>query len=132
MAEKTDKSWEEILFGIAQFKKRELPILKSAPTDCYNCGACCEYYSIIDVDFGDANYAWLKENGYLKEVITHGADVMKQVDDRRCIALVGEIGKDAKCSIYEHRPDGCRDYKEGSYRCRNAIIEKLHRDKGCN
>lgn len=32
----------------------------------------------------------------------------------RCVALNGQVGKDASCSIYENRPSPCRKF-EASY-----------------
>lgn len=128
-----EKTWEELFGIIAETNRRSLPILKTAPTGCDDCGACCEYYSLIDVQLDDENYKWLSENGYLADVFHHGANQMKQVGEtRRCIALTGTVGVDARCSIYGRRPEGCQDYIVGAYRCQNAIIEKFYREKGCN
>ena len=37
---------------------------------------------------------------------------MRGTDDGppRCIALTGEVGRQASCSIYESRPGPCRDF----------------------
>ena len=43
--------------------------------------------------------------------------VMKGTDriqNTRCVALAGLVGKDANCSIYENRPSPCRKF-EASY-----------------
>lgn len=35
----------------------------------------------------------------------------------RCTALTGVIGKKVKCTIYERRPEICREYERGSFDC---------------
>lgn len=40
-----------------------------------------------------------------------GTDTLQ---DPRCTALSGTLGKDAHCSIYENRPSACRKF-EASY-----------------
>jgi len=72
--------------------------------DCNRCGACCSYLA----DWPQLTTArdrgpdgppahMVTEDGYMH---CHGD---------RCSALVGEVGGRTGCSIYERRPQVCRD-----------------------
>lgn len=115
--------FKEIFERIVISNRRKLPILKSAaPSDCRKCGACCAHYERVDIGFDDPNYSWLRDNDLIENAQSDAA--MKMKDDR-CIALTGTVGKDAQCSIYDHRPEGCREYIPGAARCRTVIMFDL-------
>jgi Fe-S-cluster containining protein len=42
----------------------------------------------------------------------------------RCTALVGEVGKQVGCNIYEQRSSTCREFEAGSEDCAKA--RKIH------
>lgn len=52
-----------------------------------------------------------------------GAVHLRLVDDGRCIALLGALGKRVRCSIYRLRPAGCRRVMPGDNRCRQYRAE---------
>lgn len=75
---------------------------------CRACGACCDFpepWSVVDLTMADTvripaamtTHSW-------------GNRVKMRREGNRCVALVGTIGLDARCSIYDIRPEVCRDY----------------------
>ena len=40
--------------------------------------------------------------------------------NNRCLALSGVVGESVLCTIYEHRPQACRQFKAGSPLCLEA------------
>lgn len=84
-----------------------------AANPCTSCGACCASFR---VDFARAELA--SEGGYVPDGLS--VDVtdtmcrMRGTDHTpsRCAALVGRVGQDARCAIYEWRPAPCREFGE--------------------
>ena len=80
---------------------------------CIACGACCAYYR--------ASFYWAEtdaaETGSVPVELTEKLNdfrcVMKGTNqpNPRCVALLGEIGKSVRCSIYDLRASICRDFK---------------------
>ena len=64
---------------------------------CNNCGECCQYV-MIRIDTEKTNIEWLKLHGIEVDV-----DMAKI--NLPCSAL-----KNNKCTIYESRPDICRNF----------------------
>lgn len=125
---------EEILFGdrtitqIARDNRRKLKILQNAPRSCARCGGCCSHYKTVEVSPREENVAWLQKNGYLQpELAANGTHQMILDKDRRCIGLEGKVGELVNCSIYEHRPDACRQYVPGDAQCRTVILTDIVR-----
>jgi Fe-S-cluster containining protein len=79
-----------------------------ATIECARCQACCCQLQVILMP-GDAPPA------HLVEVDEHGLDVMRRGDDGWCVALDRET---LRCTIYERRPQVCRDFATGSAECR--------------
>src|SRR5664279_90185 len=78
---------------------------------CLSCGACCAAFR---VDFHRLDLADGKRAGVpvaLTVPLTATLVRMRGTDAAppRCAALAGEIGIDARCTIYEQRPGPCRD-----------------------
>lgn len=97
------------------------------PDDCRTCGACCSHYYAVDVEPDDENFKWLEDNDYLTDGLF--GPQMKFASHKRCIALVGTVGEKAECSIYDHRPNICMKFKQGSNRCKDAILIEITRHK---
>ena len=79
---------------------------------CLACGACCAAFR---VDFHRADLAAASGAGVpptLAVPLTGNLYRMRGTDavPPRCIALKGEVGRAAGCSIYENRPGPCRDF----------------------
>jgi hypothetical protein len=88
------------------------------PVDCQGCGACCrEAYHSVTVSVRDP-VVWreptlIVRNGHRFEILREGA---------RCAALA--VTPDAKphyaCSIYDNRPQPCRDFAANGRHCLEA------------
>jgi uncharacterized protein len=78
---------------------------------CLTCGACCAYFR-VSFYWGETDDA--RPGGvpaHLTEKLNDVYAVMKDTNRVHpwCIALDGDIGKKVACSIYERRPQVCRD-----------------------
>lgn len=88
---------------------------------CLQCGACCEHYR---VEF--SVYELSGMGGSVPEALAHEVSGNRwrmngtAAHPVRCAALVGQCGQSSTCSIYEHRPQACRDFEMGSERCAQA------------
>ncbi len=78
---------------------------------CISCGACCATFR---VDF--AREELLSEGGTVPDSLAvdllPGLCRMRGTDHAspRCAALVGTVGQQASCGIYEWRPSPCREF----------------------
>ena len=90
-------------------------------TFCTTCGACCAAFR---VDF--AHEELLSEDGPVPDGLTvpvTGRVMRMRGTDHtppRCAALVGTIGTEARCGIYEWRSSPCRELEPGSDGCLRA------------
>ena len=83
----------------------------STDNPCLRCGACCASFR---VDF--AREELQSEGGTVPDGLSvdltdrlcrmRGSDHARP----RCAALVGQVGVDASCGIYEWRPSPCREF----------------------
>jgi uncharacterized protein len=78
------------------------------PIACEQCQACCCQLQVILMPH-DA------PPPHLVEIDEHGLDVMRRLDDGWCVALDRDT---LRCTIYEVRPQVCRDFATGSRECR--------------
>lgn len=82
-----------------------------ADNPCTHCGACCTGFR---VDFDRSEL--LSEGGQVPDGLAvdlpHGLCRMRGTDHSqpRCAALVGTVGQQVHCGIYEWRPSPCRDF----------------------
>jgi Fe-S-cluster containining protein len=80
---------------------------------CIGCGACCASFT---VDFSEQELE--SQGGRVPEGLTvpvrEGLCRMRGTDHAkpRCAALCGQVGRDARCGIYEWRPNPCREFGE--------------------
>jgi len=88
------------------------------PVDCHACGACCrEAYHSVTVSVRDPvvwrEPALIVRNGHRFEILREGA---------RCAALA--VAPDGptrySCTIYENRPQPCRDFAANGRHCLDA------------
>jgi Fe-S-cluster containining protein len=96
---------------------------KDAPIpDCRTCGLCCAILPAVQLTGDD-----LTSPEHFWEITIEG-QAGEQVVDRvlrrnsktgSCLALSGEVGKIAKCEIYDERPQPCRALEAGSDACRS-------------
>lgn len=101
--------------------------------DCVTCGACCtnpdenraegfRYY--VEVDRG---CSLLTRSDLRKRFVVEdpeGVPHLRLDPSQRCAALVGKLGQKVHCTIYAHRPRGCRLVEAGSPRCIQARRER--------
>ncbi|MEW6705149.1 MAG: YkgJ family cysteine cluster protein [Pseudomonadota bacterium] len=97
----------------------------SQDNPCTRCGACCASFR---VDFA---LEQLQEHGGsvpdgLAVVLTGSLARMRGTDHARprCAALVGRVGVEAACGIYEWRPSPCREF--------GALAPLGRGDEACN
>lgn len=86
--------------------------MTAVSTPCTVCGACCATYRVT--------FSRTELDETPGGVVP--ADLTERIDDRgvfmrgtagrspRCVALQGEVGVHACCSIYERRPSPCRAF----------------------
>lgn len=76
---------------------------------CAGCGRCC--YLVVELRAGDGVPAAL--------VAEHaGVPCMDQRSDGACVALDAVT---RLCTIYEQRPQTCRDFNRGETLCRRTL-----------
>lgn len=84
----------------------------SKPHPCLSCGACCAFFRV--------SFHWTEtateSHGVpiaLTKQISQYVNAMNGTDQAKpsCVALEGIIGKSTSCSIYENRPDCCRQFQ---------------------
>ncbi|MCS6899198.1 MAG: YkgJ family cysteine cluster protein [Myxococcales bacterium] len=101
--------------------------------DCTTCGACCTnpeenraegflYYVEVDRSCSLLYRPDLRKRYVVED--PEGIPHLRMDPAQRCSALVGKLGKRVRCSIYEHRPRGCRLVEAGSLRCLQARQER--------
>jgi hypothetical protein len=106
--------------------RRELPACArwEPPVDCAACGACCrEAYHSVTVSVRDP-VVWkqpelVERHGHRFEIRREGERCAALVD-RRNDAARGAGARVFTCSIYEDRPQACRDFAAGGRHCLDA------------
>lgn len=104
----------------------------AAKLDCVTCGACC-----LNPDENRAEgYLWylevrdtklLEKPELAKKHVVYDPDGVPHLrldPAGRCVALLGKIGKQVRCTIYALRPKGCRMLEAGEPRCLQARRER--------
>lgn len=88
---------------------------------CQHCGACCAIYKvpvkcseIDDQPGGTVPIELTLKFGKNRRIMLGTEKAMK-----RCIALVGTVGADVMCQIYDQRPSTCRNFP-ASWSCANG------------
>ncbi len=106
--------------------------------DCRKCGICCVSLTWGDtyVDVTPADEKRLGKRFVRLHVIhgeirtrptTNKTGPIKGVEDCRCVALRGSIGKQVSCTIYENRPKVCRKaLRPGDSQC--LAVREMFKD----
>jgi Fe-S-cluster containining protein len=93
--------------------------------DCTRCGACCfnppenvaeGFEGYVEVEARDK----LRERADLLERYARERDGqlhLRILEDGRCMALSGSLGRKVSCRIYHFRPSPCRRVQAGSELC---------------
>ncbi|QJR82347.1 YkgJ family cysteine cluster protein [Alteromonas pelagimontana] len=92
---------------------------------CVQCGACCATFRV--------SFYWAESDPFLggtvpealTEKVNASCVAMKGTNQPqpRCVALVGNIGEDIRCEIYEQRSTTCREFEPGSVACLKARVK---------
>jgi len=94
--------------------------------DCTRCGACCSnpdenrregYVDYVEVE---PRSSLLRSPELVRRLVVHndeGVPHLRLDAAGKCLALRGSIGRRVSCTIYAHRPGGCRKVESGSARC---------------
>jgi Fe-S-cluster containining protein len=90
-----------------------LRIVMKNNNPCLGCGACCAFFR--------ASFYWAETEagtpGGVPEQLTEKINDFRvqmkgtRGPQPRCVALTGEIGKNAACGIYEQRSSVCRAFQ---------------------
>lgn len=100
------------------------------PADCRTCGVCC--HSSLDTYVRVTGDDWARL-GADAERVAHfiGHRAYLRMEAGRCLAL--RPGRDATgradffCTLYDRRPQACRDLDRGSPACAGEIASKAAR-----
>ena len=102
----------------------------TSPPDCLTCGACCASPFIGEgyIRLNPEEEKRLRRRGLpILEVVSDPEDRIVLLGTKQncratrvCIALSGTVGNQVACSIYEQRPELCRQFEAGSPECRQA------------
>jgi Fe-S-cluster containining protein len=77
---------------------------------CAGCGSCCHLVVELLAGVDDVPEEFV--------VVNEGARCMDQRGDGACVAL---DPASRLCTIYERRPQTCRDFSRGTSLCRKAV-----------
>lgn len=91
----------------------QLPMLNALDDlpACAGCGKCCHLLVELDAQVDDVPEELVVEHS--------GVRCMDQQGDGACVALDPAT---QLCTIYERRPQVCRDFKRGESLCRRAVF----------
>ncbi|MFZ6733871.1 YkgJ family cysteine cluster protein [Undibacterium sp. Ji42W] len=86
---------------------------------CLDCGACCASYR---VSFYSAEADIYGIADTMVQALTPVYSCLSGTNQSKphCQALLGEVGKVVKCSMYEQRPSPCQEVQPGDDKCQNA------------
>lgn len=105
---------------LSKFRKDRLSVDKDAPIpECMTCGLCCYIPLIVPVTRAESE----RLNSYCDILLDDNEEaivvdrVLTRNDDGRCRNLEGTLGEKIGCTIYNDRPQVCRDFEAGSDRC---------------
>jgi Fe-S-cluster containining protein len=86
---------------------------------CLSCGACCMTYR-VSFYWAEADQRCLPP-ALIERVNAHVSCMAgTNANAPRCAALRGEPGGSIACTVYEQRPEPCREVQIGDDKCRRA------------
>lgn len=106
--------------------------MSDSDNPCMTCGACC---ASLRVSFHRSQL--LSEGGRVPDGLADEETVstvrMRGTDrsQPRCVCLVGRVGEEVACGIYEFRPDPCVEFAaHGLYGIENAACNRARQRHG--
>ncbi len=94
-----------------------------AAPECQACAACCFAPHDEHVRVTGADHARLAPDEQERLTVWLGNRVFLRMEDGHCAALVVQHGAWA-CSIYERRPQLCRDLARGGPACEHEVAAR--------
>lgn len=93
----------------------------SLHSPCEQCGACCASFR-VDFSVHELDEQGGRVPSGLAVEVNDAICRMRGTDHARprCAALVGTIGQQVSCGIYEWRPNPCHELESGSNACERA------------
>lgn len=101
--------------------------MNRAPADCLTCGVCC--FSTLDTYARVTGADWERLGEHAETFATFiGHRAYMRMDGGRCAALrvERETGR-FFCTVYERRPQVCRDLERGAPECLGELARKRDR-----
>lgn len=89
--------------------------------DCQDCAACCHAAHPRHVPVTGADHARLRPEEQARLAWWDGNRCFLRTQGGRCAALARDGAGRFACTIYERRPQVCRDLERGSPACDAAI-----------
>jgi Fe-S-cluster containining protein len=97
---------------------------KALPKACTECGACCYGNGLRYVPVSGDDHLRLGEAAEASTNFVGNRCYMRMVK-RRCAALRGSFAEGrCSCSLYETRPEPCRQLERGSAECRAVLARQ--------
>lgn len=105
--------------------------MSNALPDCLRCGACCHSQSERFVRVTGADWTRLGDAAErLAHFIGRGNEAYMKMSDGHCAALDVRVDANQQveyfCTIYDRRPQICRDLARGSPECEGERAIKTH------
>ncbi len=78
---------------------------------CLSCGACCAFFR-VSFYWGECQSAGGNVPDRLTAQVSphHACMLGTESSPTRCTALLGEVGGQVRCTIYDERPSPCREF----------------------
>lgn len=97
-----------------------------SPPPCLECGTCCFSDAETSVRVTGDDYARL--GGSAEDLVQFiGNRAYMRLVDGHCAALRIETSGRFACTVYENRPDACREVERGSPQCAGELWTKAGR-----
>lgn len=83
----------------------------SVDSPCLSCGACCGFFR-VSFYWGECQSAGGAVPDNLTLQVNNHYACMKGTEAKpaRCTALLGDVGSQVRCTIYENRSSTCREF----------------------
>ncbi len=90
-----------------------------AANACQTCGACCAHYR-VSFHWREADQRGLDDGSLVQISPWHVCFAGTEKHPVRCAHLVGDVGGQVACRVYDQRPGPCRSVEPGDQQCLKA------------
>jgi uncharacterized protein len=102
---------------------RAMPSLLPEPPPCLECGTCC--FSTLETSVRVTGDDHERLGAAAEDLVNFvGNRAYMRFADGHCAALRIELEGRFVCTVYETRPDACRDLERASPRCAGELFTK--------